>query len=148
MPVLVSAQEAATDNSNAAAAAARSAAPQAEVQGSVARAIFTSAIVDREPVDELTDITTDLPRLYFFTDLRDLAGQIITHRWEYNGQVMAEIKFKVGGGPRWRVYSSKNLLPDWTGKWTVSVIDQNGQVLNNSSFEYRTAMKGDSTTSN
>ena len=111
--------------------------------GSVARAAFTSQIVDREPVDSLTELGNDSDRIYFFTDLRGLAGQIVTHKWEHDGQVMAEIKFKVGNGPRWRVYSSKNLLPIWTGQWTVSVIDENGSSLNVSTFNYVPASAAD-----
>ena len=110
-------------------------------QGKVARAIFTSEIIDREPADDLTEINNTTDRIYFFTDLRNLTGQIITHQWEYNDKVMAEVKFKVGGGPRWRVYSSKNLLPEWTGIWTVVVSDENGQILDTSVFNYTQAAK-------
>lgn len=111
------------------------AAEQNSTQGSVARAVFTSQILDREPVDELHTVPVSLGRVFFFTDLRGLEGQIISHRWEYQGKQLAEIKFKVGG-PRWRVYSSKNLLPEWTGLWRVSVSDQNGAVISSSEFEY------------
>ncbi|WP_455197966.1 DUF2914 domain-containing protein [Kaarinaea lacus] len=105
-------------------------------QGTVARAVFTSQIIDREPADSLTEMSNDTSRVYFFTDLRDLAGQIVTHQWEHDGNIMAEVKFKVGSGPRWRVYSSKNLLPSWTGEWTVTVIDENDVALNTSTFNY------------
>jgi hypothetical protein len=110
-------------------------------RGKVARAIFTSEIIDREPADDLTDISNSSDRIYFYTDLRNLTGQIVTHRWEYNDKIMAEVKFKVGGGPRWRVYSSKNLLPEWTGVWTVIVTDEDGQTLNTSVFNYTQATK-------
>ena len=106
------------------------------IRGKVIRAIFTSQISDREPTDNLTEISNSSDRIYFFTDLRELEGQIITHRWEHNNKVMAEVKFKVGGGPRWRVYSSKNLLPEWTGVWTVVVTDENGRTLETSVFNY------------
>ncbi len=109
-------------------------------RGRVARAIFTTAIADREPVDNLETLTNDTQRVYFFSDLRGLAGQIVTHRWEFNDEVMAEVTFKVGNGARWRVYSSKNLLPEWVGQWTVVVNDENGAALENRSFEYTTAM--------
>ena len=105
-------------------------------KGRVARAIFTSAIVDREPVDNLTEVSGDAQRVFFFTDLRELAGQIVTHRWEYNGKVMAEVMFKVGDGARWRVYSSKNLLPEWSGQWTVVVSNENGWPLDTRVFDY------------
>lgn len=110
-------------------------------QGKVSRAIFTSQIIDREPADNLTEISNTSDRIYFFTDLRNLEGQIITHRWEYNDRIMAEVKFKVGGGPRWRVYSSKNLLPEWVGIWTVIVTDENEQTLDASVFNYTQAAK-------
>lgn len=115
-------------------------ADQGEVKrGSVARTAFTTEIVDREPVDNLTSVPNSVNRIFFFSDLRGLQGQIVTHRWEYNGKVMAEIKFKVGGGPRWRVYSSKNLVPDWTGQWTVVVLDESGWPLKASIFDYTEA---------
>jgi hypothetical protein len=107
--------------------------------GRVARAIFTTAIADREPVDDLTTLPNSTDRVYFFSDLRELAGQIVTHRWEFDGQVMAEVTFKVGEGARWRVYSSKNLLPDWTGTWTVMINNESGQTLQTSTFEYTAA---------
>jgi hypothetical protein len=113
--------------------------PDGEVKrGTVARNIFTTEIVDREPVDNLSSVPNTVNRIFFFSDLRGLEGQIVTHRWEYNDKVMAEIKFKVGG-PRWRVYSSKNLLPEWTGQWTVVVLDESGWPLKASIFEYTDA---------
>ncbi len=113
--------------------------PAARETGRVARAIFTTAIVDREPTDTLETFLTDTGRVFFFTDLRGLDGQIVTHRWEHKGQVMAEITFKVGSEARWRVYSSKNLLPEWTGTWQVVVNNENGEALHTSTFEYVTA---------
>lgn len=111
------------------------AADEKEGQGNVARAIFTSQILDHEPVDELQSVPVTQGRIYFFSDLRGLEGQIISHRWEYQNKVMAEVKFQVGG-PRWRVYSSKNLLPEWTGEWTVVVTDASGSPIKTSVFEY------------
>jgi hypothetical protein len=42
----------------------------------------------------------------------------------------------VVSGPRWRVYSTKELEPGWTGKWTVRVEDESGRVLHTQSFSY------------
>lgn len=101
---------------------------------SVARATFTSAVADREPVDRLTDASGDQQRIYFFSELRNMSGEKIAHRWEYNGKVMAEVPFSVGG-PRWRVWSSKNLEPFWQGEWTVSVM-KGGEVLESRTLRY------------
>lgn len=96
--------------------------------GSVQRALFTSNIEAREPVDELQEVEVTQERVYFFSELIGLEGQEVWHRWIYQGEVMAEVVFQVGGA-RWRVHSSKNLIPDWTGEWKVEVVDGSGRVL-------------------
>lgn len=96
--------------------------------GSVARSMFTTAVEEREPVDSIDKAPAGTSTVYYYTDLRDFADQTITHRWSYRGEVMAEVPFNVGG-PRWRVWSSKNLQPTWTGQWTVTVLDGEGNEL-------------------
>jgi len=73
--------------------------------------------------------------VFYFTELRDMSGQTAIHRWEFNGNVMAETKFNIAG-PRWRVWSSKNLLPSWTGEWKVSVLNGVGDVISEDIFNY------------
>lgn len=101
----------------------------------VARAQFTSGISDREPVDRLDPIPGHAAEVTFFTELRDLDGRTVRHRWMHGGEAHAEISFKVGG-PRWRVWSSKQLLPDWHGDWTVEIVDEDGSVLGSSQVRY------------
>ncbi len=103
--------------------------------GHVARATFTTLVADREPQDDVSELTNENVNVMFFTDLRDLQGQTISHVWERDGNVMARVPFAVQG-PRWRVYSTKNLEPSWTGTWTVTVVDANGQELHRGSFSY------------
>ena len=101
----------------------------------VARAIFTSGIENREPTDTITSLSNDKNKIYFYSELTGLGGQSVTHRWEYQGRTMGEIKFNVGG-PRWRVWSSKTLLPQWTGEWRVSIIDGSGNKVGEEAFNY------------
>jgi hypothetical protein len=101
----------------------------------VARAQFTTAVVGREPVDQVVNLDEQATRVFFFTDLRNLQGRTVTHRWEFEGQVVSEVAFKVGG-PRWRVYSVKSLNPGETGKWTVFVIDESGWPLHATIFKH------------
>jgi len=103
--------------------------------GGVTRALFTSQIKDREPVDKLTTVKNDLGQIYFFTELKGLAGQKITHRWEYQGQTKFEIGFEVGAD-RWRVFSNKTLPPSWLGEWKVSVVDAGGRAIGGAGFTY------------
>ena len=103
--------------------------------GTIARSAFTTAVENREPVDSINKLGTDSNKIYYFTELKDMGGQQITHRWEYNGKIMAEVPFQVGGS-RWRVFSSKTLDQIWQGEWKVSVIDANGGTLSVNTFTY------------
>lgn len=94
----------------------------------VERAQFTSAVTDREPVDALETVSTSDGQVRFFTELRGLAGREVIHRWEYDGQMMAEVTIEVGAD-RWRAWSGKRLLPAWTGPWQVSVVTADGENL-------------------
>ena len=106
--------------------------------GSVARAVVTTGVKDREPVDHVDVVNNTIDRVVFFTELRDMAGQRVVHRWMHDGKVMAKVAFDVGG-PRWRVWSSKHLEPDWLGTWTVQVVNVAGDVVDSKSFTYAQA---------
>ena len=101
---------------------------QGVAAGEVARAQFTTGVTDREPVDAVTRVDAAARTVYFFTELRDLQGRHVVHRWEHDGEPMAVVGFDVGG-PRWRVWSSKQMLPEWQGLWRVQVLTDDGAVL-------------------
>lgn len=129
------AQPAAAAQPAAPTAAPAQPAAAASSTATVARAQFTSAVENREPVDKVSNLLNDKNRVYFFSEIKDAANQKVTHRWEYNGKVMSEMNFDVGG-ERWRVFSSKTLDPSWTGEWKVSVVDEAGSTLGASTFTY------------
>ena len=104
------------------------ASPALGVEGTISRAQFTSAILDREPVDEVTSIDSDLRSVFFFTEFRNFEGTSASHRWIYNGDVKFELSFKIRGS-RWRVYSQKTLPKEWLGDWKVEIVSEDGTVL-------------------
>lgn len=103
--------------------------------GQVARAQFTSAIENREPVDKVAVLSRPADEIFFFTELRDLQGRTVVHRWRYRGEVVSQVPFDVGG-PRWRVFSKKVLEPDEIGEWSVTVVDDTGWPLYVELFRY------------
>ena len=104
--------------------------------GEVSRAIFTIGVDNREPVIMVDSIDSgSYSSISFFTELSDLQGRNVTHQWTYQDQVMFEKTFEVRGD-RWRIWTSKTLIPSWTGSWTVNVLDENRTVLASKSFEY------------
>lgn len=108
---------------------------QLSVRANVSRAIFTTAIENREPADQVLILSNKFDAIYFFTDLRHLENQKIIHRWEYEGKVVSSKIFKVGG-PRWRVYSKMKLPRNKTGTWSVVVTTEQGLPLKAAIFKY------------
>lgn len=109
-------------------------------KGYVGRAAFTTAVEGREPRDSVSVLPNDHAKVYYFTELRNMTGQTVTHRWTFKGKVMARIRFEVGGD-RWRVFSSKKLEPQWLGQWTASVVDASGRILASDHFAYAQATR-------
>jgi hypothetical protein len=132
--VLVAAASNATEEQAAPSAeTAQVPAPNAPTAGSVERSALTSIVFDREPQDALEKVASDRGRIFYFTEVRDMPGETVLHRWEYDGAVMAEVPFEVGS-TRWRTYSSKDLDPSWLGQWSVSTLDSRGRVLDTREF--------------
>lgn len=104
------------------------ASPAIGAEGTISRAQFTSAVLDREPVDEITKIDSSTGSVFFFTEFRNFEGTSASHRWIYNGEVKFELSFKVRGS-RWRVYSQKTLPAEWLGDWRVEIVTGDGTVL-------------------
>ena len=102
----------------------------------VALARFTTAVENREPIDSVTFLEGSAERIFFFTDLRNMNGDTVTHRWEHAGEVMAEVAFEVRSD-RYRVWSSKTLRPEWLGEWRVSVVNGAGEVLASEAFAFQ-----------
>ncbi len=108
-------------------------------RGSVVRSAFTRTIDEREPTEDLQNLTNENGQVKFFTELRDMSGQTAIHRWQYDGKVVAEVEFNVKG-PRWRVWSSKSFDPQWTGDWKVSVVNGAGEVISEKNLSYDIAI--------
>jgi len=110
-------------------------AAEATAAGSVTRAVFTTAVVDGEPTDFLTEMENTIPEVAFFTVLEGMAGQTVTHRWKYNGAVMATAKLDVKHDVD-QVWSTNKMEPEWTGAWDVEVVDGSGQIIGHGSFVF------------
>ena len=104
----------------------------------VSRGRFTRQVdrKTREPVDQVCQLSTDEKRIYYFSDLHKQEGQQIFHLWEHNGREMAKVPLGTVKGPRWRVWSSKNLIPGWSRTWVVKVITKDATILHQDQFEH------------
>ncbi|KZY47891.1 hypothetical protein A3733_02035 [Pseudoalteromonas shioyasakiensis] len=102
----------------------------------VSRAVLTTDVVDREPVNVLKNdvkLAQISNSLSFFSELRNMQGQTVRHQWYYQGQQLASIELAVSS-PRFRTYSTKNIMPEQLGDWRVEVIDADGNLLAQKEF--------------
>lgn len=104
-------------------------------QTKVSRIAVTSEIVDKEPVDSLDSIKSDVERIFCFTEIQtDQYPTEISHVWIYEKNIEAEVKLFVGS-PKWRTFSSKAISPEKVGNWIVEVYAQDGKLIDTVDFE-------------
>jgi hypothetical protein len=107
-------------------------APSLEIQGMVFARDYDPAA--KTPVESADTFPADVGRVICFTRVIGAAEPTtITHAWYHEGNTMAKVDLDVGSAS-WRTYSSKNVLPSWTGSWEVRVLDASGVVLASKSF--------------
>jgi hypothetical protein len=90
---------------------------------SVSRHTFARGVEAREPVDAAAVFPADVGVVYFFTQIVGATGPTeLRHVWIYDGKEMASVPLSVGGSG-WRTWSSKRILSQYIGDWTVEVRD-------------------------
>ncbi|ALU43714.1 DUF2914 domain-containing protein [Pseudoalteromonas rubra] len=102
----------------------------------ISRAVLTTEVMNREPVNVLKDSVEQSAfsdKLYFFTEVRGLQGQTIRHLWFHQDQLMAEIDLAISAN-RHRTYSSKNIMPSQSGQWRIEVITADDRLLAQKTF--------------
>ncbi|MCG7563931.1 MULTISPECIES: DUF2914 domain-containing protein [Pseudoalteromonas] len=102
----------------------------------ISRAVLTTEVMNREPVNVLKDSVEQsafADKLYFFTEVRGLQGQTIRHLWFHQDQLMAEIDLAISAY-RHRTYSSKNIMPSQSGQWRIEVITADDRLLAQKTF--------------
>lgn len=109
--------------------------PQEAEAQEVTRAVVAMGVEDREPVESGDRFTSDVDRLYFFTEFQgEFPESQFEHVWIHEGEERDRIALSAQG-PRWRTWSSKAILPEWTGQWTVRVVDSDGNELASATFQ-------------
>jgi hypothetical protein len=106
------------------------------IEQGVSQAQFTTRIAKRYPTDDVALHEAPHQAITFFTEIRGLAGHIVTHRWIYQGSVEYKADFKIRGAT-WKAWSSQVLPVEMAGEWTVEIVDDDGAVLTSRSLDYQ-----------
>ncbi|PLX66380.1 MAG: DUF2914 domain-containing protein [Denitrovibrio sp.] len=102
---------------------------------SVSRIVTTTDMQNREPVGSATEFKSSVGRVFCFTEIEtDKYPTEVTHIWIHDKNIEAEIKLPVKS-PKWRTYSSKAILEEWTGNWKVEVYSENGELIDSIDFK-------------
>lgn len=90
------------------------------------------SIADRMPADTGSTFAADVGQLACWTRITGADGMTIRHVW-IHGENEFPVELNIGGSP-WRTWSTKEILPEWTGEWRVEVRDDAGTVLATARF--------------
>lgn len=95
---------------------------------------FGTDVQNREIVNPGTEFPADVEQVFCFTHITGVDEESsITHIWYLDGQEMASVDLAVRSSD-WRTWSSKTILTDWTGDWSVDVLDAEGNLLMSKAF--------------
>ena len=74
------------------------------VETQIHRAVFTTKVENREPVDDLDTLPESPEQIYLFTDVRKGKDTRVSHVWYSGGQRIAFANLNIGSS-RWRTWS-------------------------------------------
>jgi hypothetical protein len=115
-----------------------SANPKTEINKNVLRALLTYKITNNEPVGEIT-----LPlkiskkkstKIYYFVELTAMKGKTVYHEWLLDGALIFRKKINISSDT-WRTASRQILTYTAKHNWTVRVVDETGQIINEKHFD-------------
>lgn len=89
----------------------------------------------RKPV-RIRDVFLDTTsRIYCFAGIKNPDNsENITHYWEYNGEPYAKVHMNISVSEYFRCWSYVTPKEGYTGQWSVSVIDDQNNVLKKQEF--------------
>ncbi len=100
------------------------------------RTLLTTELDNKEPVDEISTLWVNkdhASRVFYFTEIIDMKGQVLYHRWLRNNKLIYLKEINIIG-KRWRAATSKLIVYSQAGDWTVRLEDAEGVVLNEINF--------------
>jgi hypothetical protein len=109
--------------------------PEEEAPALTVTATMCTEVQDREPVGAGEVFPAAVGMLYCHTLVEGCRDSTkVSHVWYYGEKKMAQVTLPVAS-PRWRTWSSKQILESWTGDWHVDILDPDGKALTSTSFQ-------------
>ena len=102
----------------------------------IKEAVLCEEVENREPEYIGTTFSKDIELVYCYTVVHGAQDTTtIRHVWYFGDKKMGAVPLRIKKSKRWRTWSNKKILPEWTGKWKVDVVSVHGRVLKSVAFE-------------
>ena len=102
----------------------------------IKEAVLCEEVEKKEPEYIGTTFSKDVELVYCYTVVQGAQGTTtFKHVWYFGDKKMGAIPLKIKKSKRWRTWSNKTILPEWTGKWKVDIVSVHGRVLKSVAFE-------------
>ena len=111
--------------------------PKIEINNNIIRALLTFKINNNEPVGELI-LPLRLNKkkstsVYYFVELTAMKGRTVYHEWLLDGELITRKKVNISND-NWRTSSRQLFAYSDKTNWTVRLVDETGQLLNEIPF--------------
>lgn len=104
---------------------------------SVKNFVFCTGVEERQPVGQDTVFSNTTERIYCYTEFTSSTGsETVHHVWYHGEEEWARVAQNIKS-TRWRSWSSKRIVPSWSGNWRVDIVAADGSVLASKSFTVR-----------
>ena len=101
---------------------------------SLSKIAICEEVQERAPVGEADSFSNEIGSLTCFTRVQNAeAPTQVFHRWYVGNELVAEIPINVKA-EQWRCWSTKSILPGWTGECRVEILSEQGDVLGTKTF--------------
>ena len=111
--------------------------PVVSAQSKLVRSLFTTKVINNEPIDHLElplkfDKTKSTP-VFYFAELSAVKDKTIYHEWLLDGVLMTRKKVHISDNT-WRTSSRQLFSDSKKTNWTVRLVDEAGNILNELAF--------------
>jgi hypothetical protein len=107
--------------------------PKTEINKNIARALLTFKINNNEPVGEITSplklSKKKSTSIYYFIELLGMKNRKVYHEWLLDGALVTRKKVNISNDI-WRTSSRQLFVHNVKTNWTVRLVDESGQILN------------------
>ena len=99
--------------------------------------LITTAVIDREPVDNVEVFPRKSGKLFCFTRITGADEPTVVHHvWYRDEELISRVVLPVNS-PDWRTWSARQLFEDLPGAWRVEIQEDDGNILQKVNFQLR-----------